>query len=198
MKQSTIKNIRLYDNTESEDYPAHWHTPLEIIMPIENIYSISYNSHVYELKPGEIILICPGVIHSLRAPQKGRRIIFQAELPMFHEIKELESILTLLNPTYVITPEYFPVIHEKLYHYMLEIMEEYKKDLPLTETKIYSRILEMFALIGRNHTEHVSLINVSNIRQKKYAEKFIFICNYISSHCTEDLSSLPMYPFINM
>ncbi len=181
-------NIRLYDNIEAEDYPAHWHTPLEIIMPLKNTYSILCSTHEFELKPGEIILICPGVIHSLKAPKSGRRIIFQAELPMFNEINELESILSLLNPTFIITPETFPAIHGKLYDCILEIVEEYKKDLPLAETKIYSRLLEMFALIGRNHTENVRLLDSANIRKKKYAEKFIFICNYICTHCTEELT----------
>jgi AraC-like DNA-binding protein len=88
----------------------------------------------------------------------------------------------------IITPQAFPTIHEKLYHYMMEITEEYKKDIPLTETKIYSALLDMFALIGRNHTEQVSLLDSEYIKQKKYTEKFIFICSYISSHCTEDLS----------
>lgn len=30
--------FRLYMNIEAENYPAHWHTDLEIIMPIENIH----------------------------------------------------------------------------------------------------------------------------------------------------------------
>lgn len=181
-------NIRLYDNTEAEDYPAHWHTPLEIIMPLTSPYTVVFNTHITELQPGEIIFICPGVIHSLKAPKVGRRIIFQAELPMFNEIKELESILTLLNPTFLITPKTFPTIHDRLYHSILEIMDEYKQDLLLAETKIYSMLLEMFALIGRNHSEQVSFPDMANIRQKKYTEKFIFICSYISSHCTEDLT----------
>ncbi|WP_124067445.1 helix-turn-helix domain-containing protein [Clostridium sp. E02] len=181
-------NIRLYDNTEAENYPAHWHTPLEIIMPLSNAYSIVCNTHRYELRPGDIMLICPGVIHALEAPKFGRRIIFQAELPMFHEIRELESILTLLNPTFIITPESFPVIHEQFNHSMLDILKEYNKDLPLTETMIYSKLLEIFALIGRNHTERASSMDSTNINQKKYAEKFIYICNYISSHCTEELT----------
>jgi len=181
-------NIRLYDNTQAEDYPSHWHTPLEIIMPLTGKYTIVLSTHTIELKPGDIILICPGVIHALKAPKSGRRIIFQAELPMFHEIKELESILTLLNPTFLVTPELYPSIHDRLHQYMLEIFEEYRKDMPLTETKIYSRLLEMFALIGRNHTQQVSSLDIGNIQQKKYAEKFIYICNYISSHCTEELT----------
>lgn len=181
-------NIRLYDNTEAENYPAHWHTPLEIIMPLTNTYSIVCNTHRYELRPGDIMLICPGVIHALEAPKFGRRIIFQAELPMFHEIRELESILTLLNPTFLITPESFPMMHEQFNHSMLDILKEYNKDLPLTETKIYSKLLEIFALIGRNHTERAGSMDSTNMYQKKYAEKFIYICNYISSHCTEELT----------
>lgn len=28
-------SLRLFVNTDCEDYPIHWHTPMEIIMPLE-------------------------------------------------------------------------------------------------------------------------------------------------------------------
>ena len=31
--------IMLYYNDEEEDYPPHWHNSIEIIMPLENIYT---------------------------------------------------------------------------------------------------------------------------------------------------------------
>ena len=31
-------HLCLYDNDNVEDYPPHWHAPIEIIMPIENTY----------------------------------------------------------------------------------------------------------------------------------------------------------------
>lgn len=31
-----IEGFKLHDNTDYEIYPSHWHTPIEIIMPIEN------------------------------------------------------------------------------------------------------------------------------------------------------------------
>ena len=73
--------LRLYNNVQIEDYPDHWHTPVEIIMPIENIYSVVVGGHTITLNPTDIIFICPGVIHSLKAHGKGRRIIFQAGIP---------------------------------------------------------------------------------------------------------------------
>ncbi len=32
--------VLIYDNNEYEDYPYHWHTAAEIIMPIENWYEV--------------------------------------------------------------------------------------------------------------------------------------------------------------
>ena len=30
-------SLRLFVNTDCEDYPIHWHTPMEIIMPLEEL-----------------------------------------------------------------------------------------------------------------------------------------------------------------
>lgn len=53
-------NLRLYTNTQAEDYPNHWHTPLEIIMPLENTYSVEVNQSTILLNPDDIIFISPG------------------------------------------------------------------------------------------------------------------------------------------
>ena len=68
--------MRLYNNNEAENYPPHWHTPFEIIMPTESTYRVVCGEKEYELNTGDIILICPGIIHELFAPEKGTRIIF--------------------------------------------------------------------------------------------------------------------------
>ena len=107
----TNTNLRLYNNVETENYPPHWHTPIEIIMPVENIYSVAVGSQTVILNPGDIIFICPGVIHSLNAPNNGMRIIFQAEITMFTAIREFESILSLMSPVLKITAESSPDIH---------------------------------------------------------------------------------------
>ena len=43
-----LQGIRLWHNREYEDYPLHWHTALEIIMPFENEYTvvIDGNPHI--------------------------------------------------------------------------------------------------------------------------------------------------------
>ena len=51
-------NLRLYNNEQAEDYPMHWHTPIEIIMPVENVYSVIAGSRTIIIEPDDIIFIC--------------------------------------------------------------------------------------------------------------------------------------------
>ena len=52
-------NIRLYDYTDKEDFPNHWHAPMEIIMPLDGTYTVSLGDKHILLQEGDIIFICP-------------------------------------------------------------------------------------------------------------------------------------------
>lgn len=62
-------SLRLFVNTDCEDYPIHWHTPMEIIMPLEGTYTVFLGDKPVLLQEGDIIFICPGILHSLVAPE---------------------------------------------------------------------------------------------------------------------------------
>lgn len=185
---NSVSQIRLYNNAEHEDYPSHWHTPIEIVMPTENGYTALLGKETIKLNTGDILLICPGVIHALRSPETGERIIFQAEIGILREIPEIESALSLISPAILITPETAPKVHNQIHQLMLMIKEEYNSNISLSSAAIYSRLLELFVLIGRNYTENVKRFDTGNQKQKEYTEKFIQICNYINEHCTEELT----------
>lgn len=187
-KQST--SIKLYDNDEYEDYPAHWHTNPEIIMPTENIYTVECYNQVITLREGDIVLICPGCIHTLYAPEKGRRIIFQADINPLRFIKEIETLVTIISPLIVITPEDFPSIYDKVKSLLLEIKNEYLSSSSFSEVSIYSKTLEIITLIGRSRaaTGMKAISPDAPRKQEEYIEKFIEICNYISAHCSDELN----------
>lgn len=183
-----VSQIRLYYNEEYEDYPSHWHTPIEIVMPTINGYTALLGKEVVEMNTGDILLICPGVIHALRSPETGERLIFQAEIGILREIPEIESTLSLISPAVLITKETMPKIYDQIHQIVEDIQKEYNSNISLSSAAIYSRLLELFVLIGRNYTENVKRFDTGNQKQKEYTEKFIQICNYINEHCTEDLT----------
>ncbi|MDD3414075.1 MAG: AraC family transcriptional regulator [Lachnospiraceae bacterium] len=180
--------LRLYDNTECENYPDHWHSPLEIIMPIKNSYKVVCNNTAFHLREGDIIFINPGIIHSLEAPLVGERLIFQADFSLLHSIKELESTLSIISPALLITAEEATSSHEQIRKLILSIQDEYFADAPLSEAAIYSKLIEIFVLVGREYTSNRSIFDNNTSKQKEYTEKFLFVCDYINEHCTEELT----------
>ena len=49
--------IRLHNNAECENYPPHWHTPFELIMPTKNGYTVHCGDKEYVMNEGDIIII---------------------------------------------------------------------------------------------------------------------------------------------
>lgn len=180
-------NIRLYYNEEVEDYPRHWHSPIEIIMPVQNHYRAICNNITYDIKEGDILIISPGVIHSLEAPATGNRFIFLADYSIIRSIKELEPIISSIAPAFLITPENAPVGHARIREHIYAIADEYFSDAPLYQAAIYARLLEIFVCIARECSPSTRF-EVSTSKQKEYVEKFSFICEYINEHCTENIT----------
>lgn len=182
-----IEKFKLYDNTDFEAYPAHWHTPVEILMPLKNTYEITCKNETFVLQEGDLLFINSGVIHSLSAI-KGERLIFQADYSLLHNVADIESVLSNIPSALHITAQNASDIHGRLHELMLDIQREYNSDSILTSAAIYMKLLEMFVLIGRKYTGEGIKSDVTYSKQKEYTAKFIYVCQHIQEHCTEDIS----------
>jgi AraC-like DNA-binding protein len=181
--------IRLYRNIESEDYPIHWHTAIEVIMPIKNIYTIAINDEKHTLNPRDIILVSSGELHELFSPEDGERIILQIDYYLLNQINGLDSTLYIFQPYVIITEKANKKDHDILETILLDITEEYFSDSPLKEAYIYSRIIHFMVILCRSCMKtRTTLPNTKINKQHEYIEKFLNICNYISEHCTEGIT----------
>ena len=186
-KQST--SIKLYNNDEYEDYPPHWHAAIEFIMPTLNHYFLHCAGDDVELREGDIIVVCPGCIHSIKAPEVGQRIIFQPDTTELRFMHEVERLINIMSPYIVVTPEEYPLIHDRARDLLLEINQIYEKNGSFSEVDIYCKLLELLSLIGKNYVSNNRTEDVSDYaRGDEYFEKFIEICDYIQEHCSEDLT----------
>jgi len=185
-KKSTT--LKLYDNIQYEDYPMHWHPAIEIVMPVENDYKMKFASSEVHLREKDICVVCPGCVHAIVAPETGRRIIFQPNTTYLRFMREVEILISAMSPYIVITPEEYPDIHNKLVNLLVEIRTEYLRGNSYSEVSIYSKVLEMFVLIGKNlNSRTTETADYSLAPRDEYATKFMEICDYISAHCAEDL-----------
>lgn len=183
-------NFRFFDNVDDEIYPTHWHTPIEIVMPIVNGYEVVCSDNHFTLNAGDIVFICPGVLHSVGTGKKGERLIIQIDYSVLQQIKETESIITLISPGALITPTNSPRVYPELKRIILEMKEEYDTNSSFLDVALYGKLMEMMVLLGRNltHTSVIDAVDNTYYKHKTMMEKIMHICDYINEHCTEDLS----------
>ncbi|MDE7199004.1 MAG: cupin domain-containing protein [Lachnospiraceae bacterium] len=120
-----VAGFLLHDNTDYEAYPEHWHTPIEIIMPIENSYEVSTKRESFLLQEGDLLLINSGVIHGMPCTIHGERLILQVDFSLLQNVADIESTLSTIPQALLLTPDTAPAIHEQLKDLMLEICKKY-------------------------------------------------------------------------
>ena len=181
--------FRLHYNREAENYPPHWHTGIEVIMPIENWYKVTVDNREYIMNPGDILFIGSCEMHSLEAPPTGRRIIFQFNLSLLYNLKGLDTALFTLPSSVLLTESNSPETHAQIKGLMDEIAEEYRSDNPLKEAAIYSKLIAIYVSLYRNNIYgNDRFSDVKSAKQHEYIDKFMSVCAYINEHYNQDLT----------
>lgn len=179
-------DIILHHNTQYENYPAHWHVAIEIIMPLNNSYGVTVNYHHYHIDPLEILVINTCELHSIIAPPHGERIIIGVSPSVLYYQKSLESILSEFSDSILITNE--SVYHGELSQLLLRVVAEYDNSEPYFSAAINSYLIQFFVCLGRNWHTHALQSVSSADRRKAYCEKMIAACNYINENYMQHLT----------
>lgn len=186
---SNGSTIRIWGNHEPFNFEAHWHTSVEIIMPVDNIYTVKINDNVYEMNPGEIIIIPPGELHELIAPTTGMRFIFMIDISLLTRLKGFSGINTMLSNEIFITKENYPRVYNEIYQLLVSMRNEYFNQKEFAELTIYSHVINLFVILGYNRISGEELFpNVRLNKQKEYVQKFNHIMDYIDTHYMDDLN----------
>lgn len=181
-------SIVVYENDEYEDYPNHWHTPLEIIMPISGGYRVVCEGVSFDLNTGDILLISPGTLHSLYAPQAGRRLIVQVDFSFFSQLKEFNSVLAFMAPGICLSAQGTSEIHAEAKHILHRVLEEHHGKGALKEVLIYSWLTQLIVLVGRQYTEPAPEHAQRMPKHQDYIDKFLSVCDYINQHFDENMT----------
>lgn len=181
--------MRIWYNEQDECFANHWHSALEIIMPVENYYDVVVNEEAFHITPGEILVIPPGEIHELIAPSEGKRFIFLFDITNITKLKGYSGIQSLLVQPLHITAETYPKIYDEIYQILIQMRNEYFNKNEYAELIIYSLLLNFLVKFGYNHINTNDLFpNVRLHKQKQYIQKFNNLMDYIDTHYTEDLN----------
>ena len=138
--------VMLYDNSEFEFYPTHWHNAVEIIMPIENTFTVKTGAKEYLLRERDIIIIPPGELHTL-PPQEGRRIIFQCDNSVLSGVSALEAVMPVFQEPLHIKPDTERDLYLLAKKQILDIYSEYYANSEISDVRIYLNLINLLVAV---------------------------------------------------
>ena len=180
---------RVWFNVQTASFSPHWHSAMEIILPVENYYDVVINGEKFHILPGEIIIIPPGEIHELIAPSSGGRFIFIMNISLITRLNGYAGIQSILSKPLHITKETHPYIYDDVYSLLVQMRNEYFDQGEYAELAIQALLLNLFITIGKNHNNAEELFpNVRPYKQKEYVQKFNQALEYIDAHYFEEIT----------
>ena len=180
---------RIWLNEQTFGFEAHWHSAMEIILPIENTYTVTCGTETHVLKPSDILIIPPGVIHEITAPPSGRRFIFLLNISAATKLKGSARIMSILSHALLITKAGSPGVYDDIYTILLQMRNEYFGNSEFSELAIQALLLKLFITIGENYTQQENIFSSATpTKLKEYVELFNETLEYIDNHFTEELS----------
>lgn len=181
--------IRIWYNDICVNYDPHWHSALEIVTPLENWYDAVIGETAYHCVPGDIMIIPPGELHALKAPETGSRFIFLFDLSAFARLHGFASIHSILSTPIYLTRNTYPKIYDEVSGLLEQMRNEYFSQREFTDLTIYSLLLSLFVKLGTNHLDSLSLFShIRAHKQREYADRFNTVMDYIDSHYAEALN----------
>lgn len=182
--------MRFWYNAQNVGYSTHWHDAQEVIIPLEEDYTVTAQDIVYQLKPGDILIIPPGILHSIEAPSGGSRFIFLCELTLFCQLPDFIRTQSLLVKPVLITLDTFPEIYEQEINLLMQAASCYWGESPSRQLSVYACLMRFYACytdycIGLNTAQSKTSGNVS---QKDYSRKLTLLLEYLRQHYSESIS----------
>lgn len=184
-------SIRLWVNKESLTYPTHWHSDIELILPIENDYTVVIGQQTYSLNPGDILLIPSGQLHSLIAPSEGMRLILLFDITLLNKFNGYSFLMSHLSQPILINRENCRPIYQEMIDLINHMCRDYFNPDALKDMTFYGNLIRFLSNYVRfrvsSESSHITVTG-SKDYQKDLMLKFNTVYDYINQHLSEDLS----------
>ena len=144
-------SIRVWASDVASHYDHHSHSAIEIILPDggEAIYQLQ--EETYRVKPGEVLILPSGTMHSLTEPPDTRRYLLLFEPNPLLSLRDIPNISPMMQqPIFLRGGTELQAKTRKL---LMQVVDCYFRKEEMWNTECYSYLLQVYALLGRHYLE---------------------------------------------
>ena len=189
-------SIRVWRSiNEADSYAPHFHSAVEILLPLEGeLYSVIDKTE-YCVRTGEVLIIPAGCTHSLRMELGSVRELVLFEQNNVFTLKEFGAFRQLLS-----RPVYLDMEHparEGVREKLIEMVAVHRSGKLLRNMHCYALLLEIYAQLGESYLATNATqteVNALN-RQLSGEDAFNRALDYVNENYMDDvtLDSLAAY-----
>jgi AraC-like DNA-binding protein len=181
-------SLRIWYTHLSTSFPAHWHNALEIVVGVNEYYTVEAAGVIYHVKANDILLMPGGVTHSLSPSINCNGFVYLINLDFLSMIKSASRVIPLLSNPIYITESRNPALHLSVSTLLRQMRVDYYSSNDLRELLVYSRVLVMMEQLIHDGFDGARAVHNRCDKQKEYSDRFTEIVNYINHNYSEELT----------
>ena len=188
-------SIRIWRGTVPDSYEQHFHSAVEVVLPIEGECVYSIDGEEYRVHPGEVIMVAAGCKHALRMGENSSRDLLLYEMNGVFTLKEFGAFRQMLARPLLIGQDHPK--REQVHELMSNVVQVYRAGGMLRNLHCYALLLEVYAVLGEHYlTTSATPAEVNAInRQLSGEDAFNRALDYVNENYMDDvtLDSLATY-----
>ena len=181
-------SIRIWHSTTPDEYEMHFHSAVEVILPLAGCIRARAGDEDYEVQAGEIMVIPAGCCHGFRMEAGGERELLLYEPNGAFTLKEFSAFRQLMVKPIYLTLDY--PCRERVREKFFEIINIHRSGTLLRNMHNYALLLEIYAILGENYlTSSASAAELNALqRQMSGEDSFNRALDFLNKNYMDDVS----------
>lgn len=181
-------SIRVWHSSIPDDYEKHFHSAVEVIIPLKGEVRVEAAEDVHHVQEGELIIIPAGCFHGLHMEEGSARELLLFEMNGVFTLKEFSTFRQMMAK-----PVYLKEVHpctERVRSIFFEIIQVHRSGSLLRNMHNYALLLEIYAILGEDYLSTSATAAEMNAlhRQLSGEDAFNRALDYVNKNYMDDLT----------
>ena len=188
-------SIRIWHSDVPDDYEQHFHSAVEVILPLAGYVQVKTSDGEYRVEADEIIMIPAGCPHELHMGAGSARELLLYEMNGVFTMKEFSAFRQMMAKPIYLTRQH--PCHAQVQQAFSEIIGIHRSGMLLRNMHNYAMLLKIYAVLGDEYlTAGATAAEINSLQRQLYGEDaFNRALDYLNKNYMDDvtLDSLAAY-----
>ena len=188
-------SIRIWHSNVPDDYDQHFHSAVEVIIPLAGTVLVKTGDGDYRVGEGEVVILPAGCSHELHMGEGSERELLLYEMNGVFTMKEFSAFRQMMAKPFYLTMQH--PCRERVRAIFFEIIEIHRSGALLRNMLNYALLLKIYAILGEHYlTTSATAAEMNSLqRQLSGEDAFNRALDHLNKNYMDDvtLDSLAAY-----